>query len=199
MELMKVTFFPGAIERFECLYYPDLVRKGRLDSSDEIRQAYFEFLTKNQDLIIELDLSNKDLELTFRHNGSGVVEGVLTSVIFVLPLPEELIQEIIYDPRIGLGFCTQCQLEYPIETGCTQTTCIYGKCHPKNFLPFIDKEGKKVFKGTHHYKKTLEWNPDEYIPHPPEIMKRNREIARKSNAELDKMNNPYLTSRYKEF
>ncbi len=193
MELMKVILYPDAIERFKRLYYPDLVRKDRLDSSDEIRQAYFEFLTKNKDLIIDLGLSNKDLELTFRH------DDVLMPVTFVLPLPEELIQEFIHDPRIGLGFCTQCQLEYPIETGCTQTKRIYGKCHPKNFLPYLDKEGNKVFKGTIHYKSVLEWNPDEFIPHSTEIMKKNREIARKSNAELDKMNNPHLTFRFKEF
>ena len=199
MEYMRVILYPDAVERFKRTYHPDLIRKGRLDPSDEIKQIYIEFLAKNKGLKIELGLSNRNLELTFRHDGWSVVEGELIPVTFVLPLPEGLIKKFIHDPRIGLGFCTQCSLEYPIEIGCTKTDCIYGKCHPKNFLPFLDKEGKKVFKGTDHYKKALEWGPDEYIPHSPEIMEKNREIARKYNGELDKMNNPYLTSRYKEF
>jgi len=198
MELMKVILHSDAIERSEKLYYPDLVRKGRLDSSDEIRQTYFEYLTKIKDSIIDLQVDNNNLELTFRTQGVGVVKGISTQMIYVLPLPEELIQEIIYDPRIGFGFCTQCQREFPIATGCTQATNIYGKCNPKNFIPFIDKEGKKVFKGRIHYKDFLEWNPDEYIPHSPEKMKKNREFARNYNAKKDEENSS-IKFRYKEF
>ena len=100
-------------------------------------------------------------------------------------IPDELIKEFVYDPRIGLGYCIQCGRQYPIATGCTQTKHIYGKCHPKNLIPFLDKEGKKIFKGSDHYKHHSEWNPDEFIPYSPERMEENRQFMRKQRAKME--------------
>lgn len=79
----------------------------------------------------------------------------------------------------------QCGREYPITTGCTQTNIIYGKCLLKNFLPFFDKEEKKVFKGSDHYKHHLEWNPDEFIPYSPERMEENRQLMRENRTIME--------------
>lgn len=134
------------------------------------------------------------MDLCFSHNyDDSNEEDQPILITYIYPVIEELIKEIIYDPRVGLGYCVQCGLEYPIKTGCTQTTCIYGKCHPKNFLPYVDKEGKKVFKGSIHFKKHNDWDPDEFVPHSPEIMEENRQYMRRRRAYLERRAKEYET------
>lgn len=175
----------------------DNLKSFDLPSSDEVKQDYLCFLGAIQDLkIIHLVFSSLTMLAYFCYNldvpdrcSSENHEKCLEYSESGYSLPEELIKEFIYDPRIDLGYCIQCGLEYPIATGCAQTNIIYGKCHPKNFLPFFDKEGNKVFKGSDHYNQ--EWNPDEFIPYSPEIMEKNRQSMREQRAFQEKRAKAY--------
>lgn len=201
MEYMQAILHSDAIERFK-KSYPELVKTGQLDSRSKTKQDYLEFLTVIQDLkIIHLCVRKKTMQFTFYYPCDDIYpdnpiykEHEKYIEVFqsrITPVPEEFIKKIIYDPRIGLGFCIQCQTEFPIETGCTQTKHIYGRCDPKNFIPYVNKEGKKVFKGARHYKHHSEWNPDEFIPYSPEKMEENRQIMRKQRAITERIAKRY--------
>ncbi len=187
MELMKVTIHSDVIERFERIF-PGLLEKGFFHpntmSNSRIKEDYHNLLMfiRELDRPITLELNLYGLQFAFECTAEGYYDyGQFT----VYRIPEEFIDEIIFDARVGRGLCIQCGKDYPIETGCTKDRNIYGKCDPKNFIPFLDKEGNKVFKGKFSYKEPSDFEPHEYIPYSPERMKVHREFAQKENAQLE--------------
>ncbi len=187
MELMKVTLHSDVIERFEKIF-PELLEKGFFHpntmSNSRIKEDYHNLLMfiTELDRPITLELNLYSLRFHFECTAEGYYDyGQFT----VYRIPEELINEIIFDARVGLGLCIQCGETYLLKTGCTKDRRIYGKCDPKNFIPFLDKEGNKVFKGKFSYKDSSDFEPHEYIPYSPERMKEHREFAKKENAKLE--------------
>lgn len=169
MEYMKVTLHSDVKERFEKIY-PELIESEPAGWYN--KQIFLDFLTVIQELdTIQLLVYDRTMDFYFNYHYAPYTKDepmyrVKNSLAqqdnkycrfngkqFLIP--EEFIDKIIYDSRIGLGFCTQCGEEYEIETGCFRhllpNPFPEGRCNPKNFYPYLDKEGKKVFKGWNFY------------------------------------------------
>ncbi len=194
MELMKVILHSDAIERFEKIFYRLVDERWphpMKSLSYESEQFYLDFFTTIQDLdIIHLSIDTDRMEFCFfypDHNPhphdiyrNSMAQhrhkyARFNSEYFFIP--HELIGKIIYDSRIGIGFCIQCGYHYPIEQGCIRESYRLGRCHPKNFIPCLDKDGNKVFKGFEFYKHHSEFNSDEFLPHSPEVIAERRRHA----------------------
>ncbi len=189
MDYMKVTLHSDAIERFEKIFdrliderwphpFQDLTNGGE--------EFYRDFLTAIQDLdIIHLSIDTKYMEFSFYYP-YDIDKNTLAQYEHKyarfnnkhIYIPHELFDKIIYDSRIGIGFCILCGNEYPIEQGCIQETNRLGRCHPKNFIPCLDKDGNKVFKGFDFYKHHSEFNSDEFLPHSLEVIEERRRHAK---------------------